>query len=127
MIQSLFLSVVTLFAADPPPAAPPADGQINPLLGMLPYLAIGFLFIYFMIIRPQKQEQNRRQSLLGAVKKNDRVLTHGGIYGVVTNVHREANEVTIKVDEGTNTKLRMTLGSIAQILGDAPSENTESK
>ena len=61
------------------------------------------------------------------MKKNDRVLTTGGIYGVVTNVHREANEVTIKVDESTNTKLRMTLGSIAQVLGDEPSEEGASK
>ena len=65
--------------------------------------------------------------LLAAVKKNDRVLTTGGIYGVVTNVHREANEVTIKVDEATNTKLRMTLGSIAQVLGDEPAEDAASK
>ena len=49
------------------------------------------------------------------------MVTIGGIYGVVTNVHREADEVTIKVDEATNTKLRMTLGSIARVLVDEPS------
>ena len=42
---------------------------------------------------------------------------------MVTNVHREADEVTIKVDEATNAKLRVTLGSIAQVLGDAPAED----
>ena len=56
--------------------------------------------------------------MLAAMKKNDRVITAGGIYGVVTNVHQEADEVTIKVDEATNTKLRVTLSSIARILGD---------
>ena len=60
--------------------------------------------------------------MLAAVKKNDRVITAGGIYGVVTNVHREADEVTIKVDEATNTKLRLTLSSIARVLGDEPSD-----
>ena len=55
--------------------------------------------------------------MLGALKKNDRVVTVGGIYGWVTNVHREADEVTIRVDEATNTKLRITLGSVARVLG----------
>ena len=93
---------------------------------LLPMLAIGFLF-YFLLIRPQRQEQRRRQAMLGGVKKNDRVVTVGGIYGVVTNVHREADEVTIKVDETTNTKLRVTLASIARIMGDEPSGGPSSK
>ena len=84
------------------------------------WLPIGFLF-YFFLIRPQRQEQSRRQTMLDALKKNDRVVTSGGIYGVVTNVHREADEVTVKVDETTNTKLRLTLGSIARVLVDESS------
>ena len=65
--------------------------------------------------------------MLGGVKKNDRVVTTGGIYGVVANVHREADEVTMKVDETTNTKLRVTLSSIARVLGDEPSDETANK
>lgn len=79
------------------------------------WLPIIFLF-YFLLIRPHRQEQSRRQQMLGDLKKNDRIVTAGGIYGVVTNVHREADEVTIKVDEATNTKLRITLGSIGRVL-----------
>ena len=79
---------------------------------------------YFVVMRPQQREQARRQAMLAAVKKNDRVLTTGGIYGVVTNVHREADEVTIKVDEATNTKLRVTLSSVARVLGDEPSDES---
>ena len=41
---------------------------------------------------------------MAAVKKTTSSRRAGGIYGVVTNVHREADEVTIKVDETTNTK-----------------------
>jgi preprotein translocase subunit YajC len=83
-------------------------------------LPIGILF-WLLLIRPQRKEQAQRQTLLAAIKKNDRVVTIGGIYGVVTNVHREADEVTIKVDEATNTKLRLTLGSIARVLVDESS------
>ena len=89
---------------------------------MLPLvIVIGILF-YFLLIRPQRREQAQRQKMLDAVKKNDRVLTVGGIYGVVMNVHREANEITIKVDESTNTKLRLTFGSIARVLSEESSQ-----
>ena len=93
---------------------------------LLPFVAVGLLF-YFLMIRPQRKEQSRRELMLAAVKKNDRVLTAGGIYGVVTNVHREINEVTIRVDETTGTKMRVTLNSIATVLGDEPSEYAASK
>jgi preprotein translocase subunit YajC len=96
------------------------------LISILPFVAIGLLF-YYLLIRPKRQEQSRWQAMLATVKKNDRVITAGGIYGVVTNVHREADEVTIKVDEATNTKLRVTLSSIARILGDEPSDESSSK
>jgi len=82
-----------------------------------------FLIFYFLFILPQKREQRRRRDMLAALKKNDRVLTVGGMYGVVTNVHLEADEITLKVDESTNTKIRVTLGSIARVLGEEkPSE-----
>ncbi len=81
------------------PAAQPAGGMAGMLL---PIIAIFFLF-YFILLRPQKREQSRRKEMLDGIKKNDHVLTAGGIYGVVVSVHREANEVTIKVDEATNT------------------------
>ncbi len=93
------------------------------LFWMLP---IVFLF-YWLMIRPQRKEQARREAMLGALKKNDRVIAAGGIFGVVANVHAEANEVTIKVDEASNTKLRVTLSSIIQVLEDESSSNSPKK
>ncbi len=111
---------VALFAEE----APPEGGGASSLLpSLLPFVAI-FVLFYFLLIRPQRREQSRRQSMLADIKKNDRVVTAAGIYGVVTNVRREADEVTLKVDEATNTKLRVTLSSIARVLGDEPSEQT---
>lgn len=103
--------------------AAPASSLFNMLL---PFVAIFALF-YFLLIRPQRREQTRRQAMLGAVKKNDRVLTAGGVYGVVANVNRDADEVTVKVDEATNTKLRLTLSSITRVLGDGPSDQPDNK
>jgi len=99
-------------------AAAPGGGLFHMLL---PFFAI-FLLFYFLLLRPQRREQARRQEMLANIKKNDRVITVGGIYGVVTNVHREADEVTIKVDEATNTKLRVTLSAISRVLSEESSE-----
>lgn len=96
------------------------------IIQLLPFALIGVLF-YYMLIRPQRREQSKRQDMLSNVKKNDRVVTIGGIYGVVMNVHREADEITIKVDEATNTKLRVTLGSIARVISAESAEETDSK
>ena len=88
--------------------------------GMLPaFLVIGVLF-YLMLIRPQRREQQQRQSMVEALKKNDRVVTVGGIYGVVTNVRKELDQVYLNVDEKNGTTLRVTMGSIARVLRDEP-------
>lgn len=109
-----------LLAEDAQPAAPG-------LVSMLPAFAmIGILF-FFMILRPQQREARQREEMIKAVKKNDRVLTTGGIFGVVTNVQAEANEITIRVDEKNDTKLRMALSSIARVITDAPAAAVEEK
>ena len=115
-MSTLYLNIssLALFAEK----APDPLGGLSQLL--LPFVAIGFLF-YFLLYRPQKAEQNRRLEMLAEVKKNDRIITTGGVYGVVTNVQRDDDEVTIKVDESTNTKLRVSLGAIAKVLVDEPS------
>ncbi|MFW5692660.1 MAG: preprotein translocase subunit YajC [Thermoguttaceae bacterium] len=98
------------------------DGGGSGLLSMLlPFLAIGVLF-YFLLIRPQRIEQQKHQAMLEAVKKNDRVVTIGGIYGVVANVQRESDEVTLRIDENNNTRIRVTFGAIARVLRDEPDE-----
>jgi preprotein translocase subunit YajC len=89
------------------------------------WLPIGVLF-YFLLIAPQRKEQAKRRAALSALKKNDRVIAAGGIYGVVADVDREANRVTVKVDETTNTKLRVTLSSVIPVLQDEPSEDKAS-
>jgi preprotein translocase subunit YajC len=108
------------------PAAAP-DPWASFLQSPLPILIALVAVFYFIVLRPQHREQARRRAMLAAVKKNDRVVTAGGIYGVVTNVHQEADEVTVKVDEATNTKLRVTLSSIVRVLGDEPSDEAAKK
>jgi preprotein translocase subunit YajC len=94
--------------------AQPADDPYQFIRIVGPMVAIMFLF-YFMLIRPQKRKEQEHQQLVRNVKENDRVVTIGGIYGVVTNVQREAERVTIRVDEATGAKLKIKMSAIAQV------------
>jgi preprotein translocase subunit YajC len=86
---------------------------------LVPFLMIAVLF-YFMLIRPERRKQLSHRSMLEALKKNDRVVTIGGIKGSVVSVRREADEVTVKVDD--NTKLRFTISAIARVESGEPVE-----
>jgi preprotein translocase subunit YajC len=90
---------------------------------LFPLVAIGVLW-YFMLLRPQQRERQKREALLGMLKKNDRVVTIGGIIGTVANLSQDGKEVTLKVDD--NTRLRMLRSSIQTVLS-AESTEEESK
>ena len=102
-------SEIVLFAQDP------GNGGGHALSLLLPFAAIGVLF-YFILIRPQRRQEQQRREMLGRLKKNDHVVTSGGIIGIVTNLRPEADEVTIRVDESLGTKLRVTRSSIVRVV-----------
>jgi len=104
-------------AKDGPAQAPPAGPGIASLL--LPIVAAIALY-YFMILRPEQRKRAGHRSQLDTLKKNDRVVTIGGIYGVVMNVQPDADEVTLKIDEANNTKVRVQFAAIARVLGEGP-------
>lgn len=91
-------------------------------IGIWPAVIASLVAMYLIMIRPERKREKELQSKLEALKKNDRVVTVAGIYGVVTNVRREADEVTLKIDEDTNTKIRCTLRSIARVIEPADEE-----
>ena len=82
---------------------------------LIPLIPIGVLW-YFLLIRPQRKEQRKRDDLVKALKKNDRVVTVGGILGTVANVSQEGKEVTLKVDD--NTRIRLLRTSIQSVITD---------
>ena len=106
--------------------APPAGEGLFPSSTLFVFGIIAMLF-YFMLIRPQRREEANRKAMLANLKKNDRVVTHSGMYGIVASVKHDADEVTLRVDESSNTKIRMTLASVSRVLGDATDENKGSK
>lgn len=81
-------------------------------------MPLAIIAMYWLLIaRPQRREMTAKAEMLKGLKKNDHVITTAGIYGVVTSVRLEANEVTLRIDDTSNTKLRMTLNSIARVIG----------
>lgn len=106
--------------------AAPAAGEGGSGMGLWPAVVASLVAMYLIMIRPERKRERDLKQKLEGLKKNDRVVTVGGIYGVVTNVKREADEVTLKVDEDSNTKLRVTLRSIARVV-EPGTEDTTSK
>jgi preprotein translocase subunit YajC len=94
-----------VFAADPPQTDAPSWAPIVPLLIM------GVLFIFIMG-RSKRSEQSQRNQLLANLKKNDKVLTSGGIIGMVALINDKEDEVTLKVDESSNVRIRVLKSSI---------------
>lgn len=94
---------------------PAGPNNLNFILTLI--IPLGVLFYLFVIV-PERRRKNERETLLKAVKKNDRVIAAGGIFGVVTSVNHEADELTIKVDEATNTKIRVALSSVIRVTRD---------
>jgi preprotein translocase subunit YajC len=90
---------------------------------LLPIVMI-FVLFYFLLLRPERQKQAQQRAMLEALKKDDHVVTFGGIYGVVTNVQRDADKVTLKIDENTGARLQVTLSSIARVVRGEPAEPT---
>lgn len=120
-----FLNCLTLLlaqAAEADGANPPNPAnQAAPGIGsFIPAVLAAIVLYFFLIIRPERRKQAAHRAQLEALKKNDRVVTIGGVYGVVMNVQRDVDEVTLKIDETNNTKIRVTFAAIARIVGDEP-------
>jgi len=90
----------------------PGGEQANPLAMFLPLILI-FIVFYFFIIRPQKKKEDSRKSMVEAVKKNDRVVTIGGIHGTVSQV--DESSVLVQVDGAT--KLRIEKSALSSVSG----------
>lgn len=96
-----------------------ADAPQPPgLASLLPGIILIGVFFYFLILRPQKNRDQAMRDMIANLKDKDRVVTIGGIHGVVTNVQRDRDEVTIRVDESTGAKLRVNLSAIARVVTD---------
>lgn len=103
------LSILLLAQGEAP------QSPLGPLGSLFPFIMIAVLF-YFMLIRPERKKRAEAASMLENMKKNDRVVTIGGIHGVVVNVQKDSEDVTLRIDESTNTRIRVLRSAISRII-----------
>ncbi|TLY34004.1 MAG: preprotein translocase subunit YajC [Nitrospirae bacterium] len=101
-----------VLAQAPAPAPAPSVGE--QFAQMLPMFVLIVVIFYFVIYRPQKQQREKHQALISQLKKGDKVVTTGGIWGTVTNVGKET--VTVQVAE--NAKIKVARDHILRVRGD---------
>jgi preprotein translocase subunit YajC len=104
------------------PAAGQGGGGLSDLFGssygmFIPFLLI-FVAFYFMILMPERKRRAEQDKLLGALKKNDRIVTTGGIIGVVVMAEKGSKQITIRIDEKTDAKMTLLRSAIAQVISD---------
>ena len=93
----------------------PPDPKIALLLQLLQFLPL-FIILYLLLIRPQQQQKKKLEAMLKELKKGDRVLTSGGIFGTVVGV--DGTKAVLRI--GEDIKVEFTTSSIVQVLaGDA--------
>ena len=97
-----------LFAA----AQPGQEG--GGILAFLPFILI-MAILYFFMIRPQTKKQKEKEKMLSELKKGDRVISMGGIFGTVSGFKNSGRSVILKVDKNTNLTLNKT--AIAGLAG----------
>ena len=106
------VSWIFMLAQADAPVAPTTEGPPG-FMKWAPFVLILVVF-YFILFRPRSKEQKHRRQMLSSMKKNDRVMTIGGVVGTVVQVRDD--EVVVKVDESANVKLTFIRGSIQKIL-----------
>lgn len=104
--------VIQALAQAAAPTSAPSIGE--QLAQMLPMFILIVVIFYFVIYRPQKQQREKHQVMLGQLKKGDKVVTSGGIWGTVTNLGKET--VTLQIAE--NAKIKVGRDHILKLRGD---------
>ncbi len=97
----------------------PQPGQ-NPLMQFLPLIAIVVVF-YFFMIRPQMKKAKEQKKYIEALKKGDKILTIGGIYGKVVEV-REDGSLIMEVEDGT--KMRISKNAVSMDASGTLNQNS---
>ena len=94
-----------------PAYAQAAGGGGDVFISILPFVLI-FVIMYFLIIRPQRQQMKRRGEMLTAIRRGDTVVTGGGLVGKVTKV-TDDNELEVDLGNGLKvTALRSTIADV---------------
>ena len=113
MLQFILLQTTT---------ATEGAAQQSPWSFWLMMIAI-FVVFYFFMIRPQQKKQKELQKQRDAIKKGDKVITAGGIYGVI----KEVQETTFLIEVSKDVTIKVDKGSVYVAAEDAQQANQNAK
>ena len=103
----------TTTTAQSDPNAPTGAQKPNPFGGtQLIFLALMFVLMYMILFRGPRKKQQQHKQMVQSLAKNDRVQTIGGIIGTVVDIKED--EVTLKIDESNNTKIKIIRSAIGR-------------
>ncbi|HEX3152216.1 MAG TPA: preprotein translocase subunit YajC [Gemmataceae bacterium] len=95
-----------------------------PLMSYLMFAPV--LLLVLMFFRASSKQKREQQSLLANMKKNDKVVTSGGILGTIVSMKDNEDEVTLRVDDTSNTRIRVLKSSIVRVTsGETPASETK--
>ncbi|HUW40920.1 MAG TPA: preprotein translocase subunit YajC [Rectinemataceae bacterium] len=100
-----------------------AGGSSMSMVSTIVTFGLVFVIFYFLIIRPQNKKQKEAKAMVAAMKKGDKVVTIGGIHGVITSV--KETTVIIKVDD--NTKLEFSKSAVQAVTAKGSEDKSEDK
>ena len=80
--------------------------------GSLIFIALMFVMMYLILFRGPRKKQQQHKQMVQTLSKNDRVRTIGGIIGTVVDI--KDNEITLKIDESNNTKIKVVPSAIGR-------------
>jgi preprotein translocase subunit YajC len=87
--------------------------------GMMVPLVLTMLLMYFLLMRPEQKKRKQLEQVLSNLKKNDHVVTVGGIFGTVVSTS-DAKAVVIRIDDSNGTKVKVLRSAISYVGGDEP-------
>ncbi len=94
------------YAMGAPPQA--GNGPASLLISMAP-IALVLAVFFFLVIRPQQREKGRREEMLGALKKGDRVVTTGGLVGTIVGLSTDT--LTLKIADSVRVECLRSAGA----------------
>jgi len=100
-----------------PAYAQAAGGGTDIVMSLLPFILI-FVIMYFLIIRPQRQQAKKRDEMLKNIRRSDSIVTGGGIAGKVTKVIDEA-ELEVEIAKGIKVRVMRSMVADVRIKGEA--------
>ncbi|MBI2194048.1 MAG: preprotein translocase subunit YajC [Planctomycetes bacterium] len=104
------------------PAGRQAPSLWEGLFSMLPMLVVFGVVMYLFAIRPQQKQERARREMLDNLKKNDRVVTAGGLHGTVNVIRND----TVLLTVADNVQLKFNKSAIQTVLKKAAPEDEES-